>query len=391
MTEGKLLNVCTVWWVEEAFGGQHRGFRDHPLQLPLHELSPGIVDFSVLTVPVPLALPKKPKLTEPQEMMQPLADLCGQLGDALPPHALEYPWYYYELLDRDERVKPLCWIAPELLYRDFPDDRERPVQRVGPWEILGENPYPRRLLTMDDLHRKPPDDDGDVLEREMWREWLVATWGANESDWQEQGLLTHDTVRPWSSMLGFSEVLSGDAAEDFDEWQSMRKGYAPLHLSRAALGDGGLYWKMVPLYDERDLQRIWWAMKQDLYATSAFNLAAGSQQDKHLWRRLDERFQLRYRRMSRYKYLIAMREQCVLEWTKRKKTLDQIAQLLVDEKLHPLDPAGPLFAHPVAEGHREANLSSARQVAVRIRGRLHREGVLEKLPPGRPRRKPDVE
>jgi hypothetical protein len=383
MTEGQLSNAATVWFIKESLGDHGDGFRDHPLQLPLHELGAGIVDFTVLTVDLPFRAPKRGKLKEPEEMLLPLAGLCEELGTSIEADKFEFEWYYLELLDRDERVRPLCWISPELLYCPFPDDRERPVVEMAGVPMLMENPYQRSLLTMDDLRRTPSANEADEKERALWLTWLAETWQGNEGEWMAKGLLSYEPMRPWTSQLRYDPRLRKEPIKS--RW-AKENHYVPLHLSRARSGPDGLYWTMIPLYDVRDLQRIWWAMKQDLYATSVFNLAARSQQDKHLWRRLEERFQLRQRRMSRYKYLIAMREQRVLEWTTEKKTLDQIAQLLVEAKLHPLDPAGPLFANPVAEGYREANLSSARQVAVRIRGRLHKAGVLEKLPPGRPKK-----
>lgn len=233
-------------------------------------------------------------------------------------------------------------------------------------------------------NERPPVDEQDKEERSRWLEWLVETWQENEARWVEEGLLSYESVEPWTFQLRHDPRLRPRIPEG--RWDR-RDDYTPLHLSRAGAGHSGLYWKMIPLYDVNDLQKIWWSMKEDLHATSVFNLAAGPTQDKHLWKRLEERFQLRHRRMSRYQYLIRYREQKVLEWTRDDgKTLDEIAQLLADEGLHPLDAAGPSLTPPLSPSERHANFASARQVAVRIRIRLHKEGVLDKLPPGRPRR-----
>jgi hypothetical protein len=143
---------------------------------------------------------------------------------------------------------------------------------------------------------------------------------------------------------------------------------------------------MVPLYDVRDLKRIWWSMKQDLYVTSVFNLAAGPRQNQHLWRRLEERFQLGRRRMTRYRGLLAYREAKVLEWTLEGNSLVETARLLIGAGLHPLDPAGPLLAQPVPPDQVGANMPGARQVVVRIRKRLREKGQIERLPAGRPKK-----
>lgn len=389
MTEGQLPNAATVWFIREALAQNGDDFRDHPLLLPLHELGAGIVDFTALTVNLPFRASKRGKLKEPEEMLLPLAGLCEELGAGIRPGKFEYPWYYLELLDRDERVRPLCWISPELLCRPLPDDRDRPATDSGEEQVPMQTPCQRSLLTMDDLWRTPSSGKADENGREMWQAWLAETWNENRTKWVKEGLLSYEPMRPWTSQLRYDPGLRKDPPKS--RWA---KGdhYVPLHLSLARSGPDGLYWQMIPLYDVRDLQKIWWSMKQDLYATSVFNMAAGPAQDKHLWNRLEERFCIRQRRMSRYRYLIRHREQKVLEWTRDEaKTLDQIAQLLMDEGLYPLDGSGPLLAQPLPPNCAQANLASARQVAVRIRIRLHKEGVLDKLPPGRPRRQKKIE
>ncbi|MEN6546025.1 MAG: hypothetical protein ABFE07_08300 [Armatimonadia bacterium] len=386
VAEGELLNIVTVWHVEHAMHQSGDDFRDHPLLLPVHELGAAFEDFSVLTARLPVPIPQKTKLKEPEEMLLPLAQLCVELGDRLQAEKLTYPWYYLELLDRDERVRPLCWISPELLERRFPDDRERRHQQIAGRDFLMENPYPRSLLTMDDVWRALVPGDIEKPDPTEWQEWFIGTWREHEAAWLGEGLLCYEPVRPWMSLLRFDERLQRTVP--VSRWGES-KPYPPLWLTRAGLAHTGLYWSMIPLYDVRDLQRIWWSMKQDLYVTSVFNLAAGPRQNQHLWRRLEERFQLGRRRMTRYRELLAYREEKVLEWTLEGSSLVETAHLLIGAGLHPLDPAGPLLAQPVPPDQVEANMPSARQVVVRIRKRLREKGQIERLPAGRPRKVKD--
>lgn len=388
MDKEQLLNLVTASFIRQQLDGEG-GFRDHPLKLPVHEFVEGNLDFSKLTVELPPAFPREGKLKEPEEMMQPLAQLWDEVGGELAPRDFEYDWYYLELLDRDERVRPLCWVSSELLHAGLPDDRPKRVERDHEGEIVIRSRYAPQLSTTDVVHQWPPSSDKGQAERREWEDWLVRTWEANEADWLEQGLLRYDAVRPWSSMLAFSPALEEETEGAPRHFVEPDGPSVPYHVAVSSAGSGGLYWKMVPLYDQGVLPPIWHAMKQDLYVTSVFNIAAGAEQDKHLWRRLEERFRLRHQRMSRYDFLIDHRERIVEDLTKEGKSASEIARLLVHQKLHPFDPAGPIFATSAPPGQLEANLASARQVVVRIRSRLQREGRLQKLPAGRPKKAPN--
>jgi len=401
MEDHQLQNMVTVWYMGEALSvdpATPQGwFRDHPLKLRRHEQDDVLADYSVLRVSIPPRLRKR-QPTEPKEMLQPLAELCRQVGDRLPEGEWRYEWYYFELLDKDERVQPLCWVDPSLLYEFFPAEEQtitqQPLEQMSEselkevdWEELMGRPYRYQLATMDGVTRTAALSDSDREKRDEWRDWLVRTWRVHEQEWLKEGRLSYETVRPWSRMLAFDPALL--EAEDLLSAKA-RSLDRPLSMARrrSYAGYPGLYWHMVPLYDARHLSLVWEAMKQELYVTSVFNPAARQRQDPELWKRLQERFVLPFQRMSHYRYLVRLREQKVLEWTRDEgKTLSEIARLLVDSKLHPLDPAEADRVSRMSLEHKQYYYQTARRVAVRIRKRLREAGRLERLPPGRPRKK----
>ena len=143
---------------------------------------------------------------------------------------------------------------------------------------------------------------------------------------------------------------------------------------------------MVPLYEETAVSRLWRAMGQEPFVTSVFNHEAKPRQDAKLWKRLEERFALTYQRLSRYHYEIRLRELRVLQLTHEGVALTRIADILLAEGLHPLDPTS-LKAASLTDDDRALLADSARRVVVRIRGRLRDAGLISRLPAGRPRKK----
>ena len=379
----------------------------HPLLLPLAPDSGAIVDYSTLEVYLPLELSETG--TPLEQMLRPLADLCQTDLSLQRPVPWVYEWYYFELLDGDEVLRPLCWIDSELLFRFFPDHRPGKVimgwvpEEWGPEEDAGprdvpygrqetgddrqhgggliyapilERPaYPHQLWQMDYIAQLPPGSDSDLEERQEWWTWMVHTWRQNEERWLAEGLLTYGSVRPWLSQLRFDQALAEETP--VPEWGGVESGVRLWkHFSRA--GDLGLFWQMIPLYDTRSLDLIWQAMQQELYQTSVFNPQAKPRQNPALWRDLEERFALQYRRMSEYWHKIRLREHRVLEWTRQGKGLQDIANLLISEGLHPL--------RKYWGDEEGANLESAHRVAVRIRRRLRERGLIERGKSGRPRK-----
>ena len=406
--EHQLRNAATIramWGLLKSDGLS--AVSKHPLLLPLGPDSGAIVDYSTLEVYLPLELTKA--ATSLEQMLRPLADLSQAQLSLQRPVRWVYEWYYFELLDRDGVVRPLCWLNSELLFRFFPDDRPGKVimgwvpeewgpdedagprdvpygrQETGddrqhggaliPAQILQRPTYSRQLSQMDDIAQLPSKDDEELKHRDEWRTWMMHTWRQNEERWLAKGLLTYGSVRPWLSQLRFDQALAEEAP--VPEWRGVESG-VPLwkHFSRA--GDLGLFWQMIPLYDARDVSVVWQAMQQELYQTSVFNPQAKPRQDPELWRDLEERFALQYRRMSEYWHKIRLREHRVLEWTRQGKGLQDIANLLISEGLHPL--------RKYWGDEEGANLESAHRVAVRIRRRLRERGLIERGKAGRPRK-----
>ena len=392
MEDHQLLNMVTASYMRAALGPDNASvtghFKNHPLILARHEQDNVLVDYSVLAVKMPLQIKQRPK-SEHEEMLQPLAELCelcDKRGEQIPEGTWEYDWYYFELLDRDKRLEPICWISPELLYNQFPDEREPVVHTIEGLQLVSPAPYSHQLATMDVVGRREGHSAADGEGRKHWQHWLVKTWREHEDAWVKAGQLTYEVVSPWSKQLQFASALiepTDLSTPGFDNESSA--------LSIAQLGSRagypGLYWEMVPLYDRRRLSKIWDAMKHDLFVTSVFNLAAGAKQHPALWQRLENRFVLPFKRMSRHEYLVRLREQNVLEWTRQGATLDELADLLIDARLYCLDEseADRVSRLPTAEKQFYYHENAKRQIR-RIRQRLREEGLIEKGRPGRPKK-----
>ena len=390
----QIRNMVTAWRMRDGLDGATLGgggpATGNPLVLPVFEYGNTFTDYSVLQVRMPPAV-KQRQRNEPEDMLQPLAQMCRDLGEKVPEGEWAYKWYYFELLDRDEKVQPLCWINSDLLHEHFPDDREASVRETGPSEVAIRPAYSRQLGTMDYAVRAPKRTDRPMNANERWWKWLLRTWRENEARWLKEGLVTYKTIRGWSQMLDFDKALADQRVADeteHDEWDTDGgSDHVSFARREAAAGHGGLYWRMIPLYDRRMLPKVWNAMKHDLFATSVFNMAAGVRQDERLWKRMTERFVLPFPRMSRYRYLVRRREQAVLQWTRDEgRTLDEIAWLLIDNGLHCLDEAEAKRISKMARRKKERYFNSARSVAIRIRRRLHKDDVIPKGKPGRPKR-----
>jgi len=397
MEDHELLNAVTVWYIRAALTQPPQTwngwFRDHPLLLRRHEQDQVLVDFSVLRVPLPLRLRQRGR-TEAEEMLQPLAELCERVGEKMPAGEWAYDWYYLELLDRQERVAPLCWIDPELLYQCFPPPdgalspaqskakgRQQRQSRVG--RQTEASPWHYQLAAMDAVARGEVTASFGPATRQQWEDWLVRTWRKHEPQWLQEGQLTYETVLPWSKMLVFDPALLETDHTPARRRQKERPGGSPARL-RSQAGYPGLYWQKIPLYDERSLPLIWHAMKEGMYVTSVFNPAAKQRQDPRLWQVLEARFSLPFPRLSHYRYLVRLREQKVLEWRRDEgKILTEIAKLLVDSGLHPLDPVEAARVRRKMPEEKQAYYASARRVAVRVVKRLRDEGLIQRGKPGR--------
>jgi hypothetical protein len=352
-------------------------FKHHPLMLPAHEKSDALVDYSVLSVSMPFVLGRGPK-TETSQMLRPLARLCRE--HRVKEGEWSYKWYYLELLDREDKLHPLCWISTELLARFFPDEdllgalSERDRLR-GRW--------PRRLEVMDLL---PQIQGSSPEEREVyaeWQEWFVRTWQERQSEWRKQGLLITRSVSPWTSMIGFEPKLAALMARTQNTgWDA--ESDLPMWLTHWKAGYSGFYWRMVPLFDIDDAGIVWEEMKRQLFLTSVFNITAGPHQDPELWAQLEERFKHPFQKTSRYRYYIGYREQRVLELSRQGYKLDEIAEHLLNEGFFPFNRSGPTRAKRLSPEERAEQIPLARRVVVRIRTRLIRDGAIEPRKRGRP-------
>jgi len=386
MLEHQLRNLVTVWQMRGDIEDRSGGFRSHPLVLRRHELDDVVVDYSVLSVSMPLAAGQK-HTTEVDEMLQPLAELCEQHREQMAEWQWDYDWYYFELLDRDARVRPLCWIDPWLLYKHFPEDPDTATRTITSVQELMLSSYRRQLMLIDWVANTPVTSEDERLRREQWREWLIATWRDNEKEWLNEGLLVYGSVEPWSRMLEFHPDAVGSDQADDDQLPEQDLQSSPAS-GYASTGCPGLQWRMIPLYDHRHLSLIWEAMKQDLFVTSVFNFAARPRQDPRVWENLEKRFVLPFERVSRRTYLARLREQKVLDWSRQGKTLDEMAQLLIDGKLCCLDEAEAERISELPPNMKYGYyFESARAAVVRIRRRLWEDGLIEKRNPGRPPRK----
>ena len=380
----QLWNAVTVRQVRRALSlgltGCEGCFRSHPLVLPRHEKSDVWVDYSVLRVELPLQI-KRPRV-EVEEMLEPLARLCEKYEDTFPEGQWRYEWYYLELLDRDGECQPLCWVDVKHLVKHLGEGKGSDDVAE---QLEGSHWYPRTMITMDKIAGTLPTSEEDRRWRDKWREWFVRTWRANERQWVEEGFVVGEPVRPWSQVLEFIPEYVDSDIDRQRGWEPEKRLASWRQVAYA--GYPGLYWKMLPLYDERDIARIWDAMKLELYRTSVFSPSARRRQDPRLWKHLEQRFALPFQRMSRYRYYIRLRERCVLEWTREGKSLTECARGLVEKGLYPLD---TVRLEPVTVSDpslAEQYLEGARRVVIRIRKRLREEGQIERGKPGRPKKK----
>ena len=267
------------------------------------------------------------------------------------------------------------------MLRNCPDDR--PVRWLT--EIMYQAaPCPRSLLTMDDVDATACEATAEDYEE--WRQWLMETFRAHEEEWFASGDLRYEAGGPWLQHVAFDPCLheAQNALHRATRWGTGGIGYN--WRDRFSAGLSGCYWKMVPVYDGRQKGALWSAMQRELFVTSVFNLGATREQDGKLWERMEERFPAAYQHMSRYHYLIRWREQRVLDWSRARKTVTEMANLLVDEGLHPIN-TDPFPADPPPEGEeREGAVESARRLVMEIRRRLRAQGLIERGKPGRPRK-----
>lgn len=380
MDEAVIRNLISANGVMRAISpGATEDFRSHPLELPYHEESEAIVDYTVLKVRLPLELRGKPRSLV-EELMWPVSDLCKRHGREMALGKWDYRWWYLELLDRDGEFEPVCWISTELFHTHFHDELRthwilpNVSQKVG---------YSRQMQTMDQLGHLPGHGGctAEQLTKE-WRDWLARIWDAHESDWLKDGLLDYGRVAPWSSQLEYDGLPDYQAPQ----WTNDHEGEIPLWRDRASTGYEGLYWRAIPLYDRSQIRRVWDAMKRELYLTSVFNPAAKPTQDRKLWARLKERFPGKIEHMTRRQYAIRLREQRVLEWHREGKNGWEIARLLVSRGLYPMDAEEQARTGALAGSHDDL-VEYARRVVARIKKRLVDDGLIEKGKPGRPRKR----
>ena len=83
IADHQLDNMVTAIYIRKGIDEDSTGFRQHPLMLRSRRDSNAITDFSILTVPLPLAM-KQRGSTELIEMISPVRELCKRLGDRLP-------------------------------------------------------------------------------------------------------------------------------------------------------------------------------------------------------------------------------------------------------------------------------------------------------------------
>lgn len=361
----QLMNLATIHWMRGRVDSLCPAF--HPFMLPLREGSPVIVDHSLPIFTLPLVTRTLPQ-GELGEILQPLAELCQRYRGHFPEGRWAYRWFYYELLDRDGRVRPLCWMDPRLLHAQFE------------MQAIGESTQVRPALPGEDAFSDLPD-----CQEQERIDGFVRHWRQNEQLWMSEGLLRWDPVPRWLSMLRFDRA----AAEEEARRSIGAAGYVgpngPMPLEAAWYP--GLRWNMVPLYDQRQWDAVVWAMKEDLFTTSIFNPAAGSVQSRKLWQRLDDRFGPRFMRMSRQEFRSRLREKRIMELHQEGLTLPEIARSLLKEGLHPLDETTARGVRESTGDERRMWESRALDAVRTVTRSLRKRHLIPKRKPGRPRRK----
>ena len=109
----ELKNLATIRWMRKYIDDLPG--EGHPFILPEREGGEVIVDHSLPRFIMPLAKKGLPK-GELGKMLRPLAELCHRHRSHIPEGEWTYRWFYYELLDGDGRLRPLCWIDPRLIH-----------------------------------------------------------------------------------------------------------------------------------------------------------------------------------------------------------------------------------------------------------------------------------
>lgn len=272
----------------------------------------------------------------------------------------------------DAQVSPDDWRAECL----------RAWQKAGitaaEWVVLPS--YRPELKAMDAVHGPLPESPGareqELADRDAWREWFLRTWQAHSPEWERRKWLTYEPVRPWAGMLAFRpprkrrkvRAQPPDVETEPQEYPIPQTGPATTSVP-------DLYWRMIPLYDLRHLAKVYRAMKHDLFVTSVFNSAAGPHQDPKLWRQLDRRFALDFRRSTRFRYRSRVRRQRVLEWTLAGRSINESAKRLIEEALHPLDETRRQDALLRSGDLEVAYFDAARRTVIRLRQEFREEGL----------------
>ena len=215
---------------------------------------------------------------------------------------------------------------------------------------------------------------------------MVAKPEAPVDEWTSGGHVITGPVRPWLSMLEFSDVLASPHGGGAGE-QAADGPFERLWLEYAATEHPGLYWRMIPIYDAGALPRIWRAMQDVLYVTSVFNPEARSRQDARRWTALENRYVSSAERLSKTQYRSRLRDGKILAWSKHGKTVDEMAQLLIDEGYCVLDEETAARASDASkEDQALYYFPNARACVVSTRRRLRDAGLVEARRPGRPRK-----
>ncbi len=361
--DDQLPNLVSVYWMRTWIDNFKSRFGcSLPFQLPRFEGGNAIYDYSVPWFGMPVDPDKLPR-NELGSMLRPLAKLCGKYRGHVMDGAWAYRWFYYELLDRDGRLRPLCWVSPRLLHADL--DLERVGEKVTSWSPL----------FLEQTWRYEP------AEYERAADRFMAHWRQHERLWVSKGLLRYDGVDGWLSQLRF-EAKAG--LEERKCWTTEAGHFGPdgpWELENAWFP--GLRWDMVPLYDRRQCTTPLRAMKEDLFKTSVFNPAANARQSAVRWRQLESRFGIRFVRTSHEKSRSREREDRIVALFNEGFTKRQIAEVLIDEGLHPLNEAYAAEARRSSAKDRkdwvDAAYETVRAITRKLRGR--KDSPISRRPP----------
>jgi len=427
LSDDQLQNLVTVYWMRRHMGCVTIDGRwDHCLILPAGLDTPVLTDYTELRVYLPLNAEDLPQGVV-GKMLKPLAELCAANAGVIPLSKWTYEWFYLELLDREKRVSPLCWISVDLLERigvvpaheasrqkiaegpgaigELPGSAKQPRrerkarssnsgasreresrllrahQQAAEWLYEARRTFPfygTKLLAIDQT-KEPvqigtwPASEAIAEESIRWRELFRQVWRENEERWVRQGLVRFDSVKPWLQML----VLDRRALPVEGQTSIATAGQHGSSIGSISLP--WLRWKMIPLYDARDIHKVREAMKQELFVTSVFNWHAKPRQNARLWSTLEQRFALKFQRSSYLAYRSKLRRRKVLEWTLQGKSINETARLLLENDLHPLDEYEIKYARAVGADVFEVYFDAARRTVIRLRAEFHNQG---KIPEG---------